>query len=310
VDDDTAYRYTTREVVLTGLPRFDRVLEAEQKYPPQRRDLILVAPTWRTWLVSRVSTSSHEWGIDVEEFRRSEFAENWLGVLLSDDLRSLAERNGLTIGVLMHPNLQSVAPALNLPPEIRTFDFETDVRELFARARVLVTDYSSMAFNAAYIERPVVYFQFDRDRMRTGGHVGRGGYFDYERDGYGPLTLTPGDALAAVEEAVRLGPDPAPEYRKRIEEAFPARDGRCCERVVTAIKESSKKVARPRSFGEATTGVTRENDALVESAEIETLADERAVDDVIAGGAEPAAADADPAAEGEPVRPLTNESRD
>ena len=40
---------------------------------------------------------------------------------------------------------------------------------------VLVTDYSSIAFNAAYIERPVVYFQFDADRVLGGAHVGQPG---------------------------------------------------------------------------------------------------------------------------------------
>lgn len=311
VDDETAYRYTTREVVLTGLPRFDRVLEAGQKYPPDRRDLILVAPTWRTWLVSRVSTSTHDWDVDAEEFRRSEFAEKWLALLTSDRLRSLAERSGLTIGVLMHPNLQSVASALNLPPEIQTFDFETDVRELFARSRVLVTDYSSMAFNAAYIERPVVYYQFDRDRMLTGGHVGRGGYFDYERDGYGPLTLTPEDALAAVEDAVEQGPAPAPEYRKRIEAAFPTRDGRCSERVATEIRKRAEKVPRPHPSGDLTTGSARESALAIEAAEVRTVTEERAVDDVIAGAPdETGAAPADPGVEAEPVGPAAKESRD
>ncbi len=317
VDDDTSYRYTTREVVLTGLPRFDRVLEAGRKYPPERRDLILVAPTWRTWLVNRVSKNTHEWGINVQQFRSSEFAENWLGVLLSDQLRTLAERSGLTIGVLMHPNLQSIAPALELPPYIKTFDFETDVRELFARARVVATDYSSMAFNAAYIERPVVYFQFDQERMFSGGHVGRGGYFEYERDGYGPITLTPEDALAAIEEAVERGPEPAPEYRRRIEEAFPARDGRCCERVVAEIKRSSKKVPRPAAFGDKIAGSLQSIDA-IESTENETLAGERAADDLIAGVDEDVEEDTedgagpelDPTAEGRPVRPVNEESRD
>ena len=252
VDDDTPYRYTTREVVLSGLPRFDRLLAAGKKYPPERRDLILIAPTWRTWLVDRVSKDTHEWAVDLQEFRRSEFAQSWRELLLSDRLHALAGRNGLTIGVLMHPNLQSVAPALDLPPHVQAFDFESDVRELFARGRVLVTDYSSIAFNAAYIERPVVYFQFDQERMFSGGHVGRGGYFEYERDGYGPVEVTPDGALGAVEKAVEDGPEPAPEYRRRIEEAFPARDGHCCERAVAAIKQLSKAPPRPDPFGEQT----------------------------------------------------------
>ena len=51
VDDRTTYRYTTREVKLTGLPRFDRLLEEGKRFPPDQRDLILIAPTWRQWLL-------------------------------------------------------------------------------------------------------------------------------------------------------------------------------------------------------------------------------------------------------------------
>jgi CDP-glycerol glycerophosphotransferase (TagB/SpsB family) len=73
VDDHTTYRYTTKEVKLTGLPRFDRVLEEGKRFPPDQRDLILIAPTWRQWLSSSepVMTGRHSVG---EDFRSSEFA--------------------------------------------------------------------------------------------------------------------------------------------------------------------------------------------------------------------------------------------
>jgi CDP-glycerol glycerophosphotransferase (TagB/SpsB family) len=267
------------------LPRFDRVLEAGAKYPPERRDLILVAPTWRTWLVAKQAPGSQRWAIDAEEFRQSEFAQSWRAVLISDELRDLAKRTGLRVGVLMHPNLQPVASSLDLPPEIETFTFEgSDVRALFARARVVVTDYSSMAFNAAYIDRPIVYFQFDHERMFSGGHVGRGGYFQYERDGFGPVAYTVPEAIEAVVDAVEHGPQPRPEYLKRIEEAFPSRDGRCCERVVAAIRQSSRKVDR-RAVGPE----------LIDEATV-AIAAQRAVEDEIAtsGDAEAPEPGADP----------------
>ena len=115
------------------------------------------------------------------------------------------------------------------------------MQRLFARSRVLVTDYSSMFFNAAYIERPIVYFQFDRDRMLSGAHVGRRGYFDYEQHGFGPVTLTVDDAVAATVKSVENGPEPDPVYLARINESFPNRDGRCCERAADAIAESTMR---------------------------------------------------------------------
>ncbi len=246
VADHTGYQYTTREARLTGLPRFDRILEAGRRIAPDERDFILVAPTWREWLSSsdRSGNGRHHVSPD---FGSSEFCTQWSALLNSPELRELAERTGLTVALLLHPNFQGAAQLDHLP-HVRSLQFEgQQVQELFARARVLVTDYSSMFFNAAYIERPVVYFQFDRDRVLSGWHLGRPGYFDYERDGFGPVTRTVDDAIAAVVKAVDNGPDPEPVYLDRIRASFPDRDGRCCERVADAIAASTTPaVRRPR----------------------------------------------------------------
>ena len=244
VAEDSPYRYGARETVLTGLPRFDRLLRVGKRFPPERRDLLLIAPTWRSWLVDHPPGAA-EPTVDPAVFSASDFARQWLSLTGSTGLRALAERHGLTVGLLLHPDLQPVRTQLDVPDHVRLLSFEDeDVRETFARARVLVTDYSSMAFNAAYIERPVVYFQFDRERVLSGEHLGRRGYFDYHQHGYGPVTETCEQALAAIVEAVEQGPHPAPEYLARIEEAFPVRDGKCTRRVYRAIVRSQQRVPR------------------------------------------------------------------
>jgi glycosyltransferase involved in cell wall biosynthesis/CDP-glycerol glycerophosphotransferase (TagB/SpsB family) len=236
--DHTAYRYTSREAKLTGLPRFDRILEEGNRFPPENRDLILIAPTWRQWLTSADRVTGRH-SVDPAAFASSEYATMWTSFINSPDLRELAEHTGLTVALLLHPNLQDTA-TLDTPPHVRRLQFEgQNIQELFARARVLVTDYSSMFFNAAYIERPVVYFQFDRQRVLGGWHVGRSGYFDYERDGFGSVTLTVDDAVAATVKAIENGPAPEPVYLERINATFPNRDGRCSERVADAIAEST-----------------------------------------------------------------------
>jgi CDP-glycerol glycerophosphotransferase (TagB/SpsB family) len=162
------------------------------------------------------------------------------------------------VALLLHPNFQGTA-RLDTLPHVELLEFEgQNVQEIFARARVLVTDYSSMFFNAAYIERPIVYFQFDRDRVNAGWHLGRHGYFDYERDGYGPVTFTADEAVAALSKTVEAGPHPDPVYLQRIQESFPTRDGRCCERVANAILESrSPHLLRRRTLRELAVGRAR-----------------------------------------------------
>lgn len=240
--DHTPYVLTTKEVKLTGLPRFDRLRRLGERFPPHERDLLLLAPTWRVRLVRPLLPGAHVRDID-PAFFESDFATNWLGLVRSETLARLCDEERLTLGFLPHPVLQPALPAIDLPVHVRPLSFaEHDAQELFARAAVMVTDYSSMAFNAAYIDRPLVYFQFDRDRVEGGEHLGRRGYFDYERDGFGPVTRTIEEAERAIVDVVRAGRHPSPPYQARIDASFPLRDGRCCERVVAEIERLTRRV--------------------------------------------------------------------
>lgn len=239
--DDNPYVFTSKEVQLTGLPRFDKLRRIGRAVGEEQRDLILLAPTWRQWLLPPLEKGSQRRTVR-DDFFESQFAREWLGLLRSPALAASCQENGLRIGFLPHPNLQSAVPGLDLPPHVEKLTYDVpDVQRHFARAAVLVTDYSSIAFNAAYIERPVVYFQFDADRVLGGAHVGKRGYFSYERDGFGPVSTTLAEAERAISDTVRAGRSPAPLYQQRIDDTFPDRDGRCCRRVTDAIIASGKR---------------------------------------------------------------------
>lgn len=243
--DHTSYVFTGKETVLTGLPRFDRLREVAERFPAERRDLVLVVPTWRQWLVAPMKEGSQRREA-ADDLLRSEFMTQWLGFLRSDKLREACDRHRVSVGFLPHPNLQPMLSGLDLPEHVLALHYAGhDVQEYFARAAVMVTDYSSVAFNAAYIDRPVVYFQFDADRMFGGEHVGRGGYFKYPRDGFGPVVSTLDEAITETVASLDRGPTPSPEYAARIAEAFGDRDGRCCERVTEAILASGRMWSSP-----------------------------------------------------------------
>ena len=238
--DRNRYVFTTKEVKLTGIPRFDRLLEVAGRIDEARRDIVLVAPTWRQWLFPPLPADTQRRELDPAALE-SEFVRCWRSLLGSPELEALCRAEGLTLGFLAHPNLQPAVPLLRLPPHVRPLTFhDGDVQEHFARAAMMVTDYSSMAFNAAYLNRPVVYFQFDRDRVLGGEHVGRRGYFDYESDGFGPVATSVDAAVRAMTETLRAGRRPAPEFQARIDAAFPLRDGKCSERVTEEIRRSTR----------------------------------------------------------------------
>jgi glycosyltransferase involved in cell wall biosynthesis/CDP-glycerol glycerophosphotransferase (TagB/SpsB family) len=240
VGSGTGYQFTTKEVKMTGLARFDRLRRIASGVAESEQRTVLVAPTWRNYLNIRLASGEHRRRV-VPNFLDTEYARNWLGLLSSPELAKACAAANLRIGFLPHPNIQPVLAELALPGHVDALRYaDHDVQELFAKAAVLITDYSSVAFNAAYIDRPVVYFQFDRKLIAAGGHLGRQGYFDYESDGFGPVASTLEQAVDETVRTIGAGRRTQSPYAERIAATFPERDGRCCQRTVEAIEALGK----------------------------------------------------------------------
>lgn len=243
--DGTAYRFTPRETRNTGLPRFDRLQAVGRAVPPEQRDLIIVAPTWRQWLTLPLASGSQRRSLD-NALWDSEYIRSWTALLSSPAIAEAVARRGWRLGFMPHPNLQSILGQLELPALVEPLSFSgSDVQALYGECALLVTDYSSVAFNIAYLDRPVVYFQFDREAMFHGAHVGRQGYYDYERDGFGPVVDDVAAAERAIVAAIEGGARPTSQYQARIEATFPRRDGQASARVVAAIEELSRPYEAP-----------------------------------------------------------------
>lgn len=228
--DGGTYRFSDKEVVLTGLPRHDRLLARSGEV----ERMILVMPTWRGELAGALTGRGSERAIN-PDFHRSRFAVEWRDFLVSDDLRRLLERTGYRLVFCPHPNVVPYLPGFDLPPHVLTASqSDGSLQELFARAAVMITDYSSVMFEMAMLRRPVIYYQFDEETFFAGGHTYAKGYFDYRRDGFGPVVTNAPALVAALGEVV-AGAGPDPRYRERAERTFTFADGRNCERVTRAI---------------------------------------------------------------------------
>jgi glycosyltransferase involved in cell wall biosynthesis len=222
------YIYSGKEVRLTGLPRHDRLLELGKAATPGK---LLIMPTWRKYL------SPSLMGIKssvVSGFEASEFARNWKALLLSADLHALADDTGKQIVFVMHPNMTPYADFFRTEG-VSVADAKSALfQPLLADAAVCITDFSSIVFDAACLNRPVVYFQFDNDVFAE-SHVYTKGYFDYGLKGFGPVCATVPDVVLATRAAL-TGAEP-PVYERRRIETIAYRDGKNCERVLRAVEE-------------------------------------------------------------------------
>ena len=99
---------------------------------------------------------------------------------------------------------------------------------------MMVTDYSSTVMDFVYLKKPVVYTQFDKEEFFE-SHTYSEGYFDYERDGFGPVCY---DLESTVDAMVRMIENDCqlePEYEKRVEKFFAYTDDQNCKRTLDAI---------------------------------------------------------------------------
>ncbi|WP_164962625.1 CDP-glycerol glycerophosphotransferase family protein [Rubrivivax sp. JA1026] len=235
VGDDTAYPYTDREVRRTGLPRHDRLLRYADETPADEANILLVMPTWRGSLVddrAQACTPQER----VTAFAASEYATRWRAVLGSPRLHARAAEAGLKLAFMPHPNAVPYIEAFGLPPDVQLVTAgDTSIQRVFARAAAFMTDYTSVAFTMAFLRRPVFYYQFDQQSYYGGGHNWRPGYFDYERDGFGPVALNEDQLLVQLEAFFDDGCRVAPEFLARMERAMPDRDDESCARVYAAM---------------------------------------------------------------------------
>ncbi|MFC7006773.1 CDP-glycerol glycerophosphotransferase family protein [Halalkalicoccus salilacus] len=117
-----------------------------------------------------------------------------------------------------------------LPPE---FDVYPTLRHVDA----LVTDYSSVYFDFLLLDRPVVFYAYDRDEYAADS----GFHLDYDEVTPGPVAETFEELLDTLE-AVRSSPDARADERERVRRmAFDHADGRAAERVYEYARDHAER---------------------------------------------------------------------
>lgn len=244
VANDTPYTFTDREVKRTGLPRHDRLLRYAEDTPPSEVRTLLVMPTWRGGLVDARAASASQSEL-IAEFAKSDYARSWSAFLNNAHLKHLLAQQGYKLVFFPHMNSVPYIDAFSVPSHVEVATAEkTSFQELFARSTALVTDYTSVAFTFALLRRTVFYYQFDRESFYGGNHNWREGYFDYDRDGFGPVAFNEEDLINQVTRFLQSGAKTSPEYLARMERAMPEIDGRSCEWVFDCICNSNSPFTR------------------------------------------------------------------
>lgn len=224
------YNYDESEVCLTGFSRYDLLV---QEQPAQKSVIFL--PTWRPNLAIEV-----DWKTGIRpyntEFAKSEYFKFYNALINDERILRVMKEHGYTGRFCLHPNNMANVEDFTSNDVIKVETEGINYREEFIKNSLLVTDYSSVAYDFAYLKKPVIYTQFDQEEFFENA-VYTKGYWDYKRDGFGPVCETYEEAVEQVIQAIEADCKLEEKYENRAKNFYYAFDHNNSKRVCEAICE-------------------------------------------------------------------------
>lgn len=222
------YHYDGTVVRLTGLARYDRLENKQEK-------IITIMPTWRNHLSIEKNFSRDGIRVYDDSFKNTDYFKFYNGLLNSKILLEEMNKYGYRLRFMPHPNVMAVIDWFTQNETVEFCDKNTQYRDIFATSSLVLTDYSSVAFDFAYLRKPVIYCQFDVNSFFDSAVYDKG-YFDYERDGFGEVEYDLEGTVNRIIEYIRNGCQLKDKYYQRIDDFYAFNDRKNCERIYQAIK--------------------------------------------------------------------------
>lgn len=224
VCDYTAYKLSKKEVKLTGFARHDRLISLKKE-----KQYILIMPTWRRDIVGAFSKKLGTRRIN-KNFTQSLYFKKYNELLSSYELLNFCEKNSYELCFNPHPNILPYLNFFRLDKGIKLANGK-NLQELFAKTALLITDYSSVAFDVAKLSKPVLYYHFDKESFFL--TQWQSGYFDYEKDGFGAVCKNLNELLAELYKNEKC--EFKEPFLSRARAFFAFNDGKNCERIYKEI---------------------------------------------------------------------------
>lgn len=180
---------------------------------PPNKKVILYAPTWR----------------DDEFVTKGQYRFN-----LQLDLQQMQERLGQDYIVLLRMHYL-IAEHLDLDAYAGfAYDVSSygDIAELYLISDLLITDYSSVFFDFAHLNRPMLFFTYDLEKYAS---VLRGFYFDFEAVVPGPLLTESNQVIDYIEDIETQSKQYADKYKVFQEQFCGLDDGKASQRVIETL---------------------------------------------------------------------------
>ncbi len=183
------FGYSAAEAPVLGFSRWDVLEDRSDSQHPK----ILIMPTWRQWLEEQSE----------EVFVGSEYYQRYSQLIQSPRFARLLEEHDATASFFIHPKLSEHLSAFATSnPRIELIaQGSVPLNELMMESSMLITDYSSVCWDMLYMDKPVCFYQFDKERYCNVV----GSYIDFDQDLPGDSCESEDELLSSVEASLARG---------------------------------------------------------------------------------------------------------
>ena len=206
------------KLMVMGLPRFDNLLDAIPKKE------ILFCPTWRKSIGK----------MDHAQFMETDFFRSIADLLEDERLTVFLNFWDFTLVLRTHFNLEKYISCFQgwLNDRIRIEDSASprNLQQAMKASMVLITDYSSIFWDMAYMHRPVILYQFDREAFLAERGLHAFGLEEKEM-GFAKIARTPDEVLDHLKSIANNNFALAPAEIQSADGFFAYRDIQNCKRL-------------------------------------------------------------------------------
>lgn len=208
------------EIKYTGLARFDNLFNYKID-----ENIILFIPTWRRWINNK------------EEFLTSEYFKRINELINDKKILELLEKNNKYLYFYIHQAFAKYIDCFNASNHVKIFNHETaELQEILKNGALLITDYSSIFTDFAFMKKPIIYYQFDKDIfMKKHYNNLKESYFDFDNNGFGKVVNDKSELIKEIQYYVQNNFKIKSIYEKRIKKFFKLHDNKNCERIYNVI---------------------------------------------------------------------------
>ena len=217
---------------LTGVPRYDGLINDDKRQ-------ILITPTWR--MQASVPVTRNE-GVARDYnplFKETDYYRIYNSLINDTRLLDAARKYNYRIAYVLHPIVSPQVDDFDKNDYVDIIPSTGDMsyEKVFRESSLMVTDYSGVQFDFAYMRKPLVYLHHDDIPQ----HYEEGTYH-YDTMAFGEICHNNDELIDTLIDYMKNNCVMKDEYRARADDFFEFSDHNNCKRIYDVMIDYQKNV--------------------------------------------------------------------